>query len=119
MKACDIDDLLCMPGRMAVIVSLFSRKEMTFTELSDETGLADGNLYVQTRKLAAVDYLAMEKAQRGKRMVTIFRITDKGRSHLVSHLNRIWRALGDESARGAYKKDNKRKEKSEDDSRFW
>jgi DNA-binding PadR family transcriptional regulator len=119
MKACDIDDLLCMPARMAVIVSLFSLKEMTFTELSDETGLADGNLHVQTRKLQANDYLTKEKAQRGNRMVTIFRISDKGRSQLVSHLNKIWRDLGDESARGAYKKDQNRNKKSEDDSRFW
>ena len=36
MKACDIDDLLCMPARMAIMVSLTSRKEMTFTELGDD-----------------------------------------------------------------------------------
>ncbi len=119
MRARDIDDLLCMPARMAIMVSLFSRKKMSFTELSEETGLADGNLYVQTRKLMDGGSLEKEKAQHGKRLVTFFRITDVGRSRLVAHLHRIWRDLGDESNRLAYKPGVKRKKTSEDDSRFW
>ncbi len=118
MKACDIDDLLCMPARMAIMVSLTSRKEMTFTELGEETGLADGNLHVQTRKLLAGGYLEKEKAPQGKRMVTLFRITDEGQSRLVAHLRVVRRALGDESAPKPQKQD-KTKIKSEDDSFFW
>ncbi len=119
MKAHDIDDLFCMPARMAIMVSLFSTKEMTFTELGDETGLADGNLHVQTRKLLDVGCLAKEKATRGNRQVTIFRITDEGRSRLVAHLNVIWRTLGDKSAIRLQRQDFKVRKKNEDDSRFW
>lgn len=119
MKASDIDDLLCMPARMAIIVSLFTRKEMTFTELGEATGLADGNLHVQTRKLMVGACVDKEKAPRGKRMVTLFRLTEEGRSRLVAHLNVVWRALGDESLPLSYKYDFKRKKQSKDDSRVW
>ncbi len=45
------------PARLAIIASLASGEPRSFTELKEETGLADGNLHVQTRKLQEIGYI--------------------------------------------------------------
>ncbi len=51
---------------------------MRFSDLKCESGLADGNLHVQTGKLADAGYVEIRKALRGRRQVTEYRITELG-----------------------------------------
>jgi DNA-binding PadR family transcriptional regulator len=54
------------------------RRPVSFMELRKATELADGNLHVQTRKLADEGLLQIRKLPQGRRTVTVFQITDAG-----------------------------------------
>jgi DNA-binding MarR family transcriptional regulator len=93
MKVQDIDELLGAPARLAIIATAAAGGRWTFTELRQETGLADGNLHVQTRKLTTAGYLAREREKQGNRMVTCFELTERGRQAFQNYLRRLSRAL--------------------------
>ncbi len=88
MKVTDLDDLLGIPARLAIIATVATlpasrgAKRWTFTVLREETGLADGNLHVQTRKLTTAGYLHRHRVRQGNRQVTCFDLTEKGRRSL-------------------------------------
>jgi DNA-binding MarR family transcriptional regulator len=93
MKVRDIDEMLGAPARLAIIGTVAAGGRWTFTALGKETGLADGNLHVQTSKLAGAGFLAREKERRGNRTVTCFELTEKGRQAFQNHVRRLDRAL--------------------------
>ncbi len=91
------DTHLTSPARLAIIASLVSGEPRSFTELKEETGLADGNLHVQTRKLEEVGYIESNKGRRGGRSYTRFRITEEGLANLKLHIRKLQSILGRES----------------------
>ncbi len=93
-KVKEIDELLGTIARLAIVLTLANGKTWTFTALRDETGLADGNLHVQTRKLVAAEYLKSEKIRNGNRLVTAFSLTPLGRQRLKEHVARVGQYLG-------------------------
>ena len=82
MKASDLDELLCSPARLAIMAALVAGDPKSFMELRSETGLRDGNLHVQTRKLAAAEYISIQHSKRR----TLFNITDLGNIRLSSYI---------------------------------
>lgn len=72
------DDMISSSARLAILASLVPGEAIPFTDLKGETGLADGNLHVQTAKLAKAGYIDIRKGRRGRRQVTEFRITELG-----------------------------------------
>lgn len=70
---------------------------LTFTELKEGSGLADGNLHVQTRRLAAARYLEIIKVSRGARSLTRFRITELGVEALKLHVRKLQTILASEA----------------------
>ena len=78
MRASDLDDALSSPARIAIMAALLPGQALSFTVLKRATGLADGNLHVQARKLAAAECLIIRKQPHGKRTRTTFCITDLG-----------------------------------------
>ena len=116
MKVQEIDEMLGVPARLAIIATAAGGERWTFTALGTETGLADGNLHVQTRKLTAAGFLAVEKERRGNRMVTCFELTERGRQAFLNHVRRLERALvgegrfsrGDLSGKGGPGQDKSR-----------
>ena len=115
MKVQDIDDLLGAPARLAIVATVADGERWTFTALRGETGLADGNLHVQTRKLTAAGYLAREREQQGNRTVTCFELTEKGRQAFQNHIRRLNRALGGDGrfGRGDFSEKGRRQDKSQ------
>jgi len=85
--------MLGAPARLAIIATAAGGERWTFTALRSETGLADGNLHVQTRKLTAAGYLARDRQPQGNRTVTCFELTERGRQAFQSYLRRLNRAL--------------------------
>lgn len=72
------DEMISSSARLAILATLVPGEAIAFTELKRETGLADGNLHVQTGKLADVGYVEIRKGLRGRRQVTEYRITELG-----------------------------------------
>jgi len=93
MNARTLDPLLGVPARLAIVATLADGRDRTFSELKAATGLADGNLHVQTGRLVEAGYLQARKERRGRRSVTSYRLEEPGLEALRRHTERLQRAL--------------------------
>jgi DNA-binding MarR family transcriptional regulator len=91
------DEHLLSPARLTIIAVLVPGEALSFTDLKRATGLADGNLHVQSRKLEEVGYIEIIKGQRGRRSWTRFRITEEGLAALKLHVRKLRGILAAES----------------------
>ena len=91
------DEMISAPCRLGILATLIPGQPITFTEMKAATSLSDGNLHVQTRKLADVGYISISKTPKGKRTVTEFRITDLGRERLRLHVMKLQQILDAEA----------------------
>lgn len=94
MNTREIDEMLGVPARLAIVATLARVDSLAFTPLGQETGLADGNLHVQTRKLLAAGYIAGTQGRKGNRKVTCFSLTSLGREKLRAHVRLLAEAAG-------------------------
>jgi len=90
------DEMISSPARLAILATLVPGDAVRFTAVKEATGLADGNLHVQTRKLAAAGYLEIAKGRRGGRRVTEFRITELGLERFRAHVRQLQEVLDTE-----------------------
>jgi len=93
MRVEDIDEMLSSQARLAVAASLMPGRSVCFSDLKTATGLADGNLHVQTRKLADAGYLTITKIPRGQRTRTSYRITEMGHLRFRLHVQKLQEVL--------------------------
>ena len=85
--------MISSPARLAVLAVLVPGSPVCFTEMKIATGLADGNLHVQTHKLADAGYLQIRKARQGRRSVTEFRLTKLGLERFRLHVMKLQEVL--------------------------
>ncbi len=120
MRVADIDDLLGAPARLAILATVADGSLWAFTALRDETGLSDGNLHVQTRRLAQAGYLSDSRVPQGNRTVTCFELTAAGRAVIESHVRRLQNALtGQRADAGVRARRGGELGSSTDASRVW
>jgi predicted transcriptional regulator len=108
------DEMISAPCRLGILATLVPGDPVSFTEMKAATSLSDGNLHVQTRKLADVGYIDIAKVKKGNRSVTEFRITDLGLERLRLHVMKLQAVLDAET--GASRSSRSRKA---DDSVVW
>ena len=89
MKLKDLDEAFATPARLAIIATLARTQRLTYMALREETGLADGNLHVQTRKLMSAGYLTSERVQHGGRRATRVELTERGRLRFLEYVRRL------------------------------
>ena len=92
------DEMISAPCRLGILATLIPGQPVTFMEMKAATSLSDGNLHVQTRKLADVGYININKTTKGRRTVTEFRITDLGRERLRLHVMKLQQILDADSS---------------------
>jgi DNA-binding PadR family transcriptional regulator len=109
------DEMISAPCRLGILATLVPGLPVSFTEMKAATSLSDGNLHVQTRKLAEVGYIDINKAMRGRRSVTEFRITELGLEQLRLHVVKLQRVLEAETGASPSLKRSVRP----DDSAVW
>lgn len=88
--------MVTSPSRLEIFAALAPGGAVRFTELKRTTGLADGNLSVQTKKLAEVGYLEIRKGLHGRRSVTEYRLTELGLTRLRFHVRQLQAVLDSE-----------------------
>ena len=93
----EFDELITSPARLRIVAALVPGETLAFTDLKRATGLADGNLHVQARKLAEAEYIVITKESRGKRSLTLFRITELGLESLRLHVRKLQNIVAMES----------------------
>ena len=89
--------MISAPCRLGILATLVPGLPVSFTEMKAATSLSDGNLHVQTRKLADVGYIDITKVKKGRRSVTEFRITDLGLERLRLHVMKLQAVLDAET----------------------
>ncbi len=87
------DEMISSPARLAIVAALVPGPPVSFTEMKAATGLADGNLHVQSHKLADAGYLKIGKARQGRRSVTEFRLTELGLKRFKFHVRELQKIL--------------------------
>ncbi len=85
----ELDPLLHSQLRLAVMSILVGVESADFTFIREQTGATSGNLSVQLDKLAAADYIAVEKGFRGKMPRTLCRITPRGVEALAAYVEAL------------------------------
>ncbi len=70
--------MISSPARLAILSALVPGQPVSFSNLKRVTGLADGNLHVQTGRLTAVGYVEARKGRREGRRMTEFLLTELG-----------------------------------------
>ncbi len=91
------DEMISAPCRLGILATLVPGVPVSFTEMKAATSLSDGNLHVQTRKLADVGYIDISKVMRGRRSVTEFRMTKLGLERLRLHVMKLQAVLDAEA----------------------
>lgn len=96
----EFDEMISAPGRLSILAVLVPGEPVSFPRMKTATGLSDGNLHVQTRKLADAAYIEINKIKKGRRTVTEFRITGLGRERLRLHVMKLKKILAAEKGAG-------------------
>lgn len=89
----NFDEMISAPCRLGILATLVPGEPVSFTAMKAATSLSDGNLHVQTRKLADAGYIEINKTMKGKRSVTQFSITRLGRDRLQLHISKLQKIL--------------------------
>jgi DNA-binding PadR family transcriptional regulator len=87
------DEIISAPCRLGILATLVPGEPVAFTRMKAATSLSDGNLHVQTRKLAEAGYIKINKTLKGRRSVTEFQITELGRERLRLHILKLQKIL--------------------------
>ena len=109
------DKMISAPCRLGILATLVPGVPVSFTSMKTLTSLSDGNLHVQTRKLADAGYITINKTKKGKRSVTEFRITELGRDRFRMYVNNLQQIL---EADAGHKRPERRPRRP-DDSAVW
>ena len=75
--------------RLAIVGALAVYNVLTFAELKELLGTADGNLSVHSRKLEDAGYITVEKKFEGRVPRTEYRLTTSGRTALERYLTHM------------------------------
>jgi DNA-binding PadR family transcriptional regulator len=109
------DEIISAPCRLGILATLVPGSAVSFTAMKAATSLSDGNLHVQTRKLAEVGYIEIQKTMKGRRTVTEFRLTELGRERLRLYVRKLQTILDAETDTPARIK----RVRKADDSAVW
>jgi DNA-binding MarR family transcriptional regulator len=75
--------------RLGVMSVLLVNEWVNYGELKELLGLTDGNLASHITALEKIDYVIVRKQFVGKKPLTSYHVTDKGRKAFTDHLNAL------------------------------
>ncbi len=85
----NLDPILHSQLRLAVMSVLMNVEEADFVYLKQQTESTSGNLSIQLDKLAAAQYITIEKGFQGKKPRTTCRVTDTGRQAFAVYVDAL------------------------------
>ena len=85
----NLDPILHSQLRLAVMSVLMNVEEADFVYLKQHTESTSGNLSIQLDKLAAAQYITIEKSFQGKKPRTTCRVTDTGRQAFATYVDAL------------------------------
>jgi DNA-binding MarR family transcriptional regulator len=76
----EIDPILHVPSRLAIVSLLLSAEEVEFNYIKNELKMTAGNLSFQLTKLEQAGYIILEKKTKNNYPLTLVRLTKPGRA---------------------------------------
>ena len=89
-----IDPIIHAPARLKIVSILSLVEEADFLYLLHAAGLTKGNLSTHLSKLEDAGYVEIEKTYRGKRPLTLCRLTAAGREAFERYRGEMMEILG-------------------------
>jgi DNA-binding MarR family transcriptional regulator len=90
----DLDPVVHGKMRLAILSLLSGVDQAEFTWLREKTGSTDGNLGAHLLKLEEAGYLAVEKRFVARKPVTLYSMTEAGRTALENYIASLKVLLG-------------------------
>lgn len=84
-----LDDVIHSRIRLAAMSILAGVESAEFTYLRDRTGATDGNLGAHMRKLEGAGYVVADKGFEGRKPVTRYALTPRGREAFRRYVDRL------------------------------
>jgi DNA-binding MarR family transcriptional regulator len=94
-----LDKVIHEKSRMAIMSSLASSAQFSFTELRDILGMTDGNLTTHIRTLQKSGYVSVSKSFSDNRPLTTCALTREGREAFGGYVDLLEEII--EQARGS------------------
>ena len=91
----ELDPIIHGKLRLALLSLLSSVDEAEFSWLRQKTGSTDGNLGAHLLKLEEAGYIAVKKKFIARKPVTLYRMTERGRTAFVGYVQALRQLLGD------------------------
>lgn len=92
----ELDQVVHGPLRLAVLSILSTVEKADFTYLRGRTASTDGNISAHLLKLEQAGYISVEKTFLNRKPLSIYRITETGRSALTTYIRNLKKLLGAE-----------------------
>lgn len=92
----ELDQVVHGQLRLAVLSILSTVEKADFTYLRDRTGSTDGNIAAHLLKLEQAGYISVEKTFLNRKPMSIYRITETGRTALSTYIRNLKKLLGAE-----------------------
>jgi DNA-binding MarR family transcriptional regulator len=84
-----VDELLLSKVRLAVVAALLASEWMSFRALADSAEATGGNLGAHLSKLVDAGYVQEEKRFVDRRPQSRYRLTPRGRSAFLQHVEQL------------------------------
>ncbi|NQU86643.1 MAG: transcriptional regulator [Mariniphaga sp.] len=81
-----LDKTIHEPVRIAILTLLSVIEKADFLYLKNNTGITQGNLSSHLSKLEAAEFVEIEKTFKGKRPLTLIKITTLGKENFENYL---------------------------------
>ena len=89
----EIDKLIHEPARLMILATLLAVESADFLFVERQTGLTRGNLASHMGKLETAGYIEIKKEFVDKIPRTLLRITDEGRTALLTYTDQMKQVL--------------------------
>ena len=84
-----MDELLLSRIRLAIVSELLTASWISFPDLLESVGATNGNLNTHLAKLVEASYVKEEKTFAGRRPLTRYRLTAKGRKAFFDQVEQL------------------------------
>ncbi len=85
----EIDDVIHVPARLAILSFLFQHEKAKFNTLKDVLGVTSGNLSSHLKRLELHGLIEIEKRFVNAKPTTIIHITEKGKDSLQHYATKM------------------------------
>ena len=91
----ELDKLVHQPTRLRIFAHLYANGETSFTTLTEELEITEGNLATHIERMEEADCVAVDKQFVDRKPRTTYRLTDRGEELFEDHIHTLEALIDD------------------------